>query len=106
MGKPKPFKRPSISISTDAQGHTAKKEWQDLDPRQVEVGDLILGEGLVVGLGEMIRTQDPAQFFFHYEMKNGTTLRVEGEIDWDAYSQSEHGVAFRRTVRAFSRIRG
>lgn len=102
MGKPKPFSRPSISISTGATG--AKKEWRDVSPREVEVGDLILGKGLVVGVGDVYRTQDPARYFFEFEMKNGTTHQIEGEIDWSA--DHFHEVSFLPTVRAFVKVRG
>lgn len=99
-GKPKPFQRKVINVSTDAQGDGAKKAWQDLDPREVEVGDLILGKGLVVGLGEVSQNSDPFEYVFRYEMKNGTTLIHRAHpygVDRDTIVP---------TVRAFSRVRG
>lgn len=100
-GKPKKqFSRPSVTVSTDALGDGAKKAWQDLDPRQVEVGDLILGKGLVVGLGEVSQHSDPFEYVFRYEMKNGTTLIHRAHpygLDRDTIVP---------TVRVFSRIRG
>ena len=102
-GKPKKqFSRPSVTVSTDALGDGAKKAWQDLDPRQVEVGDLILGKGLVVGLGEVSQHSDPFQYRFVYEMKNGTEHVVYAvpDVFGDVPGRSL------TTIRAFARVRG
>lgn len=42
MGKPKPFSRPSVSLSDGA-----KKEWREVRVREVKVGDLVVDYGLV-----------------------------------------------------------
>lgn len=97
-GKPKKqFQRPSVTVSTEVQD--TKKAWQDLDPREVEVGDIILGQGLVVGLGEISQNTDPFEYVFRYEMKNGTTHIHRAHPLW-----AEESIV--PTVRTFSRVRG
>ena len=99
-GKPKPFQRKSITVSTEIQD--IKKAWQDLDPRDIEVGDLILGKGLVVGLGEVVKLTDPFQYRFTYQMKNGTEHVVYAvpDVFGDVPGRSL------TTIRAFARVRG
>lgn len=99
-GKPRPFSAPRIEISTEIVG--AKKEWRDCDPREIEVGDIIQGKGLVVGLGEMRRFEDPVRFIFPFEMKNGTTYRYHSE-----YVRPTHpGIEIGPSIRAFVKVAG
>lgn len=92
MGKPKPFSRPSISISTGATGD--KKEWRDVPPESVKPGDLLLGHGLVVGgtFTEVTLDDDPGTpvKVVVYEMKSGKQVRVQNQ----------------ETVRAFVTVSG
>jgi|SRR6478735_7358232 len=104
-GKPKPFQRKSIEVSTEAQH--VEKAWQDISPREVEVGDIILGKGQVVGLGDVVKHSDPLAYRFEFEMKNGTSHFVEGKIDWTSRVAGSVDVyRFLPTVRAFTRVRG
>lgn len=103
-GKPKPFQRKSISVSTEIQD--IKKEWRDVDPREVEVGDIILGQGLVVGLGEVVKLTDPFQYRFTYQMKNGSTHRVWAQPDTIGALEGDGSFRMLTTVRAFTRARG
>lgn len=105
-GKPKKqFSRPSVTVSTDALGDGAKKSWQDIvDLRLIEVGDIIVGKGLVVGIGEVVSLQDPAQYRFEFEMKNGTTLRLYRSPHVLGADPTQMDP--RDTTRVFTRIRG
>lgn len=53
-GKPKPFKRKSITISTEVVNEGVVKKWQDLPASAVEPGDIVRGRnrGLVTGAVE------------------------------------------------------
>lgn len=101
-GKPKPFQRKSISISTDIRD--AKKEWRDCHPSEIEVGDIILGKGLVVG-GKLDERHEPIEgrltpfLYYSFEMKNGTTVVAKAGIG-DYYQPKTE------SVRAFVRVRG
>ena len=48
--KPAPYQAPRIEISSDSFGGP-KKEWQYLRATEIEVGDIVAGYGLVVGIG-------------------------------------------------------
>jgi hypothetical protein len=92
-GRPKPFQRKVIVVSTDVVNDGAKKEWRDVSPFEVEVGDIIVGKGLVESgnvdeyFDRKTNTHIP---YVDFTMKNGNVLR---------YAQGD-------VVRAFTRIRG
>jgi hypothetical protein len=88
---PAPFKRPSIAIEIAG----AQKEWQDVPPRLVDVGDIIQGKGLVIGWTrvstDMEVTNGPIFRFVDFRMKNGTTYRVSAEEKIRAFVKVSHG---------------
>lgn len=105
MGKPRPFSRPSIAVSTEAQS-TVKRAWQEISPHLIEAGDLIMGVGLVVGVGQTVATRD--QTIFDFEMKNGTTHRISATLDQTnaVTSLDPNRADFVPHVRVFTRVRG
>ncbi len=64
-GRPKPFQRKRIELSTEIQD--VKKSWQDVEPDMIEEGDIIPGFGLVVKIKK--RNYDPVQYKITF--KNG-----------------------------------
>lgn len=88
--KPKPFVKPGITLSTELHG--SKKRWVKADPRDVGPGDIIRGEGLIVGW-EGFTLSGPeagpigAKAWMVYTMKNGKRLTVTVE-------PMEHVIAF------------
>lgn len=73
MGKPKPFQRKSVTISSDITG--ARKEWRDVDPSEISEGDLIMGEGLVVDVtSERPDFTSERPDVVTFEMKSGILL--------------------------------
>jgi hypothetical protein len=88
--KPKPFQRKVINVSTEVQD--TRKEWRDVHPSEIEVGDLILGKGLVVGGAlEEFHQEGRPRLKYRFDMKNGTSLYYEAGIE---------------SIRAFVRVRG
>lgn len=105
MGKPRPFSRPSIAVSTEAQS-TVKRAWQEISPHLIEEGDIIMGFGLVERIVQKSVTQDQA--IFEFAMKNGTTHRIVVKLDQPYLVESldpDHA-NFVPHVLVFTRVRG
>jgi hypothetical protein len=67
---PKPFKRPGIDLTPAGP----KKRWADVRPRDVQAGDLLLGQGLVVGSSmhaEYDHQLNADKVSIRFEMKSG-----------------------------------
>lgn len=72
MGKPKPFQNPRIEVTSAWLG--SKKEWMDITPDRISVGDLIIGKGVVVAVLDRVAFRDPAVLCYSFEMKSGQHL--------------------------------
>lgn len=77
MGKPKPFKRPSISLADPA----LSREWQALRGDEVEEGDIVADWGLVTRVDRY--TNDCLITFLSdsvLPIANATRLRVFAKV--------------------------
>lgn len=73
--KPAPFVKPSISISEDISG--SRKRWVRADPRNLVVGDIIRGEGLIEDISHHWETGPfKREGWVTFYMKNGKRVNA------------------------------